>query len=349
MSWSLVSAPVGLADLRGDWDRLNRCYHRANPLLDSRFVASLLIHFGTGVELLASYRCSSEITAMLILGRSGPAHWSLFLPSQAPIAPLVCSDPHLLFELLPALPGWTAWLDVLAQDESFSCLPADVLADCRIASADHGLTISIDLATTFASYWEQRNRSIRQNIGRYFRRASSAQPALRFSACNAPEEMRDAVARYGRLESAGWKGDLGTAVHPNNVQGQFYSQVMQEFAQSGSAQVYEYYQGDRLLASRLCIRSDESLVFLKTTYDEASSALAPGRLLLYLVLEREFALNRCKWVEFYTKATAEQLAWSTHRRYIRHVTLFRNRWVRVTYGVARSLRSMLGWKSVKTT
>jgi hypothetical protein len=341
MSWSFVPAREGFPDLRTDWDRLNRCHHRSNPLLDSRFVAALLTHFGTGTELLASYRSGSEITALLIIAPSGFLRWSLFLPSQAQIGPLVCGDPPPLFALVRALPGGAVWLDLLAQDEAFSCLPAYVLTDRRVTSLDHALTISVDLASTFGSYWDQRNRSVRKNIRRYVSRTSAMEPALSLSVYDAPEEMPNAVARYGELESSGWKGGQGSAIHPSNTQGRFYSQIMQDFAQSGNAQVYEYRQGKRLLASRLCILSDESLVILKTTYDEAFSALAPGRLLLYLILEREFALKRCRWIEFYTNATADQIAWSTHQRHIRHVTVFRNRWLLDAYRVAKSLRSVL--------
>jgi len=41
--------------------------------------------------------------------------------------------------------------------------------------------------------------------------------------------------RYGILESAGWKGKSGTSIHPENIQGAFYDEVLQSFAPNRQA------------------------------------------------------------------------------------------------------------------
>jgi len=151
--------------------------------------------------------------------------------------------------------------------------------------------------------------------------------------------MQSAIARFGEMESAGWKGRSGSAVHAGNVQGRFYGDVLRRFAESGRATVYELYFNDDLVAMQLCISSPGMLLLLKTTYDERQSALSPGRLLLYALLEREFSDKRLREVEFYTNADSEQLAWATHDRWISHYLLFRNRFALLAYQRLKQLNN----------
>jgi hypothetical protein len=67
------------------------------------------------------------------------------------------------------------------------------------------------------------------------------------------------------------------------------------------------------------------LITLKTTYDESLAAYAPGRLLDYLFLEREFSEKRFSVVEFYTNASSERQSWGTGTRTISHITVYRAR------------------------
>ena len=72
-----------------------------------------------------------------------------------------------------------------------------------------------------------------------------------------------------------------------------------------------------LVAMQLCIASPNMLILLKTTYNESQSSF-PRRLLLYLLLEEQFATKRVKKVEFYNNADSNELVWATHDRWINH-------------------------------
>jgi hypothetical protein len=150
-----------------------------------------------------------------------------------------------------------------------------------------------------------------------------------------PEDMREAVTRYGGLESAGWKQAAGTAVHIDNPQGRFYAEVLEQFAATRHGRVYELWIADRLAASRLVISGAGMHIILKTSYDESLSEFAPGRLLLYALLERAFAERSQRAVEFYTNATVDQLAWATASRTISHSVHFRHAWIAGLYDVWR--------------
>ena len=205
---------------------------------------------------------------------------------------------------------------------------------------DHALTINIDVAgeaAGFDAYWAQRSKKLSQNIRRYAHRLEKDGGGRQLLRLTEAAQMGAAVARYGELESSGWKGREGTAIRIDNAQGEFYREVLERFAASGQGAVYECWFGDRLAASRLVIGSPAMLVMLKTSYDESLSEFAPGRLLLFDLIRQTFAEGGCRTIEFYTNATPDQLAWATGQRTIRHVTVFRNAGVRLVYETGRRL------------
>ena len=66
------------------------------------------------------------------------------------------------------------------------------------------------------------------------------------------------------------------------------------------------------------------VIGLKTTYDEAlGAAYSPGRLVHYLSLERRFAEQRHRVLEYYTNATPDTTRWSTTQRPITHHRIYR--------------------------
>ena len=98
---------------------------------------------------------------------------------------------------------------------------------------------------------------------------------------------------------------------------------------------------DQLAASRINVLDKHMLIALKTTYDETLSNYAPGRLLLYLLIEREFLLKRVQRIELYTDATADQLSWSTGQRNIEHLTIYRSANLHRTFKALRSIKAKL--------
>jgi len=185
--------------------------------------------------------------------------------------------------------------------------------------------VAVDLTGGFQAYWDVRGKSLRKNLRRYQNRIESTGMATELRMLDSPSEISHGLKQYGLLESAGWKGAAGTAIHPDNAQGRFYEDVLSRFAATGDALIAELRVGGRLVASRLCVRSGPMLVILKTAYDESAADYAPGRVLLYLLLKELDAARRAQAVEFYTNATADQLAWASSEREIVHVSCRRSR------------------------
>jgi len=330
-----------LGDFAEEWDRLNVRLTGGHPMFDSRFVERLLQHFGQGDEVLVrGSAVDGTPTLMSIVRRERPGIWSSFLPSQTQVGPHLAEAPVIPSEFFRCLPALAGQFNLLAQDPWFS--PAqDSIAQPR-TSQHHALTMGIDLRGGFEEYWQSRSKKLASNLRRYRSRLAQAGLETRLVVVRHPDEMAGAVARYGQLESAGWKAQQGTAISADNAQGAFYRDLLEAFAESGNAAVYELWTGDRLAASRLTIDNGKMLIMLKTTFDESLSEFAVGRLLLEDVIREAFRTLPGGRVEFYTHATVDQLAWATDSRYIDHHTIFANQGVEMLAQARGLLRRAYG-------
>ncbi len=321
----------------GDWDGLNTRLWRGHPLLDSRFVRPLLEYFGTGSEWLLTCRREGRLSAAAVLNRQAPGIWQSFLPPQAQLSPVLVPDLSMALEMVEHLPGFGVSIDFLCQDPLYS--PVGRSKDAgKVVLTPYGDTMAVSLRLGFDDYWEARSRKLRNNIGRYVRRAEQAGLDMHADRISAPVDLARAVSRYGDLESRGWKGLEGTAIHRGNMQGRFYAEVMDGFGSTGNAEVFELRIGGQLAASRLLIRNAAFRVALKTTYDESLREYAPGRILLYRMLRSMAEETEPHRVEFYTKATKDQLAWATEQRAIVHARVFRWNWLKGAYRTLEGVR-----------
>ena len=328
--WTIQTLEGGLGIYKEAWDGLNAELYTSNPYFDSNFIGPLLTYFATGKERLCVHHGETGIDGLVIVSPDQLAKWSLFLADQMQITPILLRYPENLASLLCYLNGFPVALDLPCQDPINSPLQ-DALQGLLWGPVPHAHTISVNLDGDFEKYVASRSKGLRYNIKKRFKKVKEAGFAIHIERVTEPGEMQAAVSRFGAIESKGWKGASGTAVHIDNVQGQFYTSVLKNFAQQGKACIYELYFDDTLVAMELCIASPHMLILLKTTHDESQSSFSPGRLLLYLLLEDQFQTKQVKKIEFYTNADINELAWATHDRWINHYLLFRNRFVRLIY------------------
>jgi CelD/BcsL family acetyltransferase involved in cellulose biosynthesis len=343
LDWQLHTlAPAqGLGPHRDAWDGLNQRLMGGHGMLDGLFVDALLRHFGDNGALLACASRSGQPVAMLLLNprTRGLGVWSSFLPSQTQIGPSLMPAGLDLRGLFATLPGYASELDLLCNDPRFGDLRE--LPARPVQSLPHALTMNVSLKGTFDDYWAQRPRKLIQNMRRYLRRLQSEAGAERLEVITDPGAIAAAVERYAVLESSGWKGREGTAVSSDNPQGRFYAEVMQELATRGEALVYELWQGENLLASRMLLLRGGMAMMLKTAFDEQFERFAPGRILLLRTLEDLFTRAPGSVVEFYTNADTDLLAWSTSQRWINHVSVYRHSGLPAFYSLLR--RGARGW------
>jgi hypothetical protein len=210
-------------------------------------------------------------------------------------------------------------------------------------------TMSINAELNFAAYWSKRSKKLRDNMRRYFKRADDADIDVKLVVNTTVESIQSAIGRYADIETAGWKGRAGTAISRDNLQKQFYSCVLKRFAERRCATIFELQANNAVISSRLAIRNDKSVIFLKTTYDEEYSRISPGRLLLYLTLENLLGRGGIQNIEFYTKANRDQLQWSTSRRDIVHLNIYRNHALHTCIITARRIKNLLTANSTEVS
>jgi hypothetical protein len=327
MKWSLY--PGGyLLDRYGEaWQTLNTRCCNAHPLLDLKFIVPLFECFGSKDVLLAVRESENRALAMALIEPAGIGRWRLFMPSQANIGPILLDEggasvaDHLK-SLIHSLPGVTWQVGFPSLDPSY-CRLADIADEPRIERIVHWTTTYVDTLGSFEDFWEAKGKRFKQSVKRRFSELGKRGIAWHLKELVNDEDMAQGVAQYGQLESAGWKGVQGTAIREDNVQGDFYKQVLQNFSRSNGARIYQLYFDDRLVASQLTVSQNRMLVVLKTTYDESMAFLAPGRLLDYLVIERLFADDDINRIENYTNASIEDARWCSGTRILYHVNYYR--------------------------
>lgn len=343
MSWEVVKLKGSLGEYDNDWWRLNDELYHSHPLFDVRCINLLLEFYSNGEERLCIHRdVNGEVDGLLIVVKRKFGIWSLFLPSQLQIAPVLVKNTTDLRSLFKCLPKYCFILEFLNQDPLYSVVSHDT-DHLPIIKQYNVTTISIDVTGDFESYWQRRSRKLRQNVNRYINRIKREGRELSFVPI-IESENENLVSAYGELESSGWKGKKNTAININNMQGKFYKRLLDSYSTTKGAIVYELYCDKKLIASRLCIKNKGMMVTLKTTYDEAYAKYAPGRILLFYMLKHEFDLNELETIEFYTNATSDQISWSTGQRDIEHVTLFSSQLLKNIYLLLSRIRRCFNGK-----
>ena len=334
--WQVVTFKDYPGNLWQDWQKLVERYHATNPMLDAEFARILVQYFGR--ELYVLIGMHGENTVLLALIQSaGHYRWRTFRPSQAQAALIVCS-PICEIEpsaLVAAFPSTCLCLDLFALDpREHGPLLRDSSCFQRSPSVRN---VCIEIQGEFEEYWQQRPRNLRKNIRRYRSRLVEEVGEVKLCVAKDRASVISATDRYGIMESRGWKGHLGTALHPGNRQGQFYRDFMASMADQSRAFVFELYAGDQLLASRLCVTGPDILVILKTTFDENLKRYAVGRQLLFEVLRYLFETRQIGIIDFYTDASKDQRDWATTDRFLQHASMYSSVSMLHAYSVGKQL------------
>lgn len=326
MSWTLAPAR-DFAQHAEAWSRLHASLGpgNASALLAADFVAPLIDQFGRGDELIACLKNGAAMRAMAIVRPSRRGAWTTFQPAQAPVG-LWLQAPgqdtaQLARSLLGALPGFPLMLALTQMDPMLMPRPAD--GPCT-RTLDYIDTARVTLAGSFADYWNARGKNLRGNLKKQRARLEREGVDTRMQVDRLPADMAQAVADYGRLETSGWKGGEGTAVSSENAQGRYYRAMLEGMAARGAASVYRYYFGVQLVAMDLCVEDGDSIVVLKTAYDESvPSNLSPTLLMREEACRSLFDSGRLGRLEFYGRVMEWHTRWTEEVRTMYHVNYYR--------------------------
>ncbi len=325
ISWENLPASSLLNDqnLIGHWDRLN-AEHGDVPFLVADVVNSALKLLGNGKERLLVGSLENAVVAMVLLTFVGKFRWQTFQPSQLPSGAWVCDAQLRLIDVARSLLrgplGFSLSVSITQVDPRIAPPQGDE-PDLRLA--DYIDTGWIDIEGTFDEYWNARGKNLRQNMRKQRTKLAANGVHLKMESLRDHADMAAAVARYGRLESAGWKAQKGTAIHPDNAQGRFYREMLEHASLRGEGVVYQYWFDDKVVAMNICLERKSVLIVLKTTYDESIQAFSPAFLLREEELQQFHHDRKISRLEYFGRLMDWHTKWTDKKRTLYHLTVYR--------------------------
>lgn len=288
-------------------------------------MATAIKHLGEGNEKIAVCGAESDPDAIAVVAPAKLGAWATFQASQSPLGALTqrpgLDTGDLCKSILSALPMSCQILSLTQQDPEIAPRPE---THSTLSTLDYIDTARITVDKVFDDYWASRGKNLRHNMKRQRNRLGREEVELRLETLTAPDQMRAGVQHYGELESKGWKAEQGTAVHLDNEQGRFYAELLEQYAQTGNARIYNFYYDDVLSAVDLCIHNDDALIILKTTYDESINTSSPALLMRREYFPAIFDNKEVGRIEFYGKVMEWHTKWSDEIRTMYHVNAYRN-------------------------
>jgi hypothetical protein len=341
LQWS-VHPVARYGEFAAAWDRINDA-SAGPPVLSSLFIGHLLRVFGMQCLRLGVLGDPGQEQALCILSSTRPGVWHTWQPSQAPLGAWVMQRglqyADLLENLMRALPGLPLLVAVTQQDPVVHERPPHT---ARLRTVDYIDTSWIDVQGPFDAYWKARGSQLRQNMRTQRTRLARDRMTASLEVVTSPELVASAIDDFGRLESAGWKGAEGTAVHPANDQGRFYRAMLEDFCRTGAGRIFLYRFGDRVVAVDLCIESRDVQVGLKTTYDESLKGLSPSSLLRQEAYRQIFEEGRIRRIEFYGRRMDWHKRWTERSRTLYHVNFYRSALVAAAASGLANMRASAG-------
>lgn len=327
--------------LISEWDRLNAARGDL-PFLSSDAIARALKTLGNGTELLLVGHLRKDVAAMFVLTQPYRFQWRTFQPSQLPLGAWV-AEPQLELvalsrSLLRGPIGFCLGLSITQIDPQIASRIEDTPDSY---TTDYIETGWVDVVGCFDDYWSARGKNLRQNMRKQRAKLLDQNVKLSMQVLRSHEDMGPAVARYGDLESTGWKAKENTAIHPGNVQGHYYTKLLQDAAVKGEAAVYQYLFDDRIVAMDLCLIRRDTMTVLKTTYDESIKSYSPACLLREAELREIFREGHIMRIEYFGRLMDWHSKLTDKRRTLYHQTIYR--WP-VLKRAAQIRRSIVGHK-----
>lgn len=313
-----------------EWDGLNDAAG-AHPGLHSINVQLLLKHFGTGKERVWVCRRGRNAVAMTIL--TGRLIAKNFHPDNQTVALWVQQDDVDFGDLLRTLSRRFLMLSVTHIDPDMMHRPKG------IETVDYIETARTVISGAFEDYWKTRGSSLRDGVRKYRNRLQKAGVTPRMELITDPATIGEAVDRYGLLESATWKGASDTALHPDNVQGAYYRDLLTAYAAKGWASAWECWYGDKLVAANFYIHREGTYLSLKTAFDATHKDTSPSMQLRYVTFENFWP--QASVIEYYGKRPGWNY-WETELRRMYHVNAYRAPWVQALRAMARKRRQAKG-------
>jgi len=321
--WTAVE-PSALSTLSSEWDEL--VAGAGYPaFMRAPFLKNAISTFGCAGGRLLLARRETSLVAGGVLVPCGMGRWSTYQPSQLPLGCWVMSRDLQWESILPCvlreLPGLPISVSFTQQDPHLVTRPT---SDGCLETLDYVATGWVNVCGKFGDFWQARGKNLRHNLRKQRRRLEEAGNTLAFEFVDRPSDIDLAFLQFVVIENAGWKSTEGTSIAIENEQGAFYRAMLNEFAAQGAAFAIRLRLNGKPIAVDFGIRDSESLILLKTTYDENLREYSPAQLLHEQTFEYVFRNSSARRVEFYGRMMEWHSRWTEQSRMLFHVNVYRS-------------------------
>jgi Acetyltransferase (GNAT) domain len=322
------------------WDEVNK--NGADlPILDAMFFELLFRVSAPKNAVLALCDDGNGTLAATIVKPAGFGKWQTYQPSQAPLGAWVQREGSSIRQLLESLSRSLRSCLLLSASQLDPDIVARPPGDHRLHALDYIDVARLTIAGSFDEYWAARGKNLRKNMKRQQNLLERESISTSFEWITDPADAARVVGDYGILESQGWKSSLGTAIHPDNAQGEFYRSLMKHYMERGQGLVTRFLYDNSLVATDLCLHRGGVLVLLKTTYDERQQTTSPSYLMRLEVMKRLFNDEATSRIEFYGRIMEWHTKWSSEFRRLYHLNYFRYPATGRLYSLRNALRKAL--------
>lgn len=143
----------------------------------------------------------------------------------------------------------------------------------------------LEFAQGFDAFWAGYSSKFRKTLTKKIRKAEEG-GTLKLVCVNHPDELNAAFDVFLTLEDSGWKGERGTSIRRQPVKLAYYEALLDAYGRAGKIQINLLYLDDQPLAAHIGVRLDKRLYLLKIGFREDFSAVSPGFIILYKLIEQ---------------------------------------------------------------
>jgi CelD/BcsL family acetyltransferase involved in cellulose biosynthesis len=297
--------------LSGEWDELADRVNAA-PWLRPDWISAWERAFGRGSLEVLTLRRDGRLVGVLPLElRFGVLRSTSNV--HTPAFSLLVEDQAAARELGRALfargPRRVALAFLASDDPALDiCRSAARAARYRLIVRTLERSPYIAIKGDWPAYECQRDGRLLRELRRRRRRLCE-QGRLALDVADGRDRLDELLDEGFRVEAAGWKGKRGTAIACDPATRRFYSDVARWAARRGWLRLAFLRLDGRPLAFDYCLEEQGIHYLLKTGYDPAYHAFAPGLLIRQEMLARAFSNGFARY-EFLGETEPWKLEWT---------------------------------------
>jgi hypothetical protein len=154
----------------------------------------------------------------------------------------------------------------------------------------------VALAGSFRDYLQKFRAKARHNLkGTVHKFGGLSNGDIRCLQMCSPAEIGEFREFAIRISRNTWQERVGGPGFPRS---ETFGTRMADLAAKGLARGVVLFHRDRPVSYAFCRAQDDCLLYARTAYDEAYAAWSPGRVLLFLLLERLFEEGKYRYLDF---------------------------------------------------